>query len=126
MDSLLTSSNIVFAIGIIGTIFGIYKMFHDPQVALDKQQDLNKQEVESKASILEERAKWDREQYDKRFSDMSKRLDDAFTLAQNHTHSVDVKVDSLIISVNAMNLQMTNAITKMDTTIAERLPNFKK
>ncbi len=122
MNPLFTPSNIMFGIGIIGSIFGIYKMFHDPQVQFDKQQDLDKQEMESKAAILEERAKWDREQYEKRFSDMAARLDGAFALAQNHTHSVDVKVDALIGSVNAMNLQMTNAITKLDTTISERLP----
>ncbi len=121
MNNLLTTSNIVFGIGIIGTIFGIYKMFHDPQVSLDKQQDLDKQEMESKAVLIEERSKWDREQYEKRFADMGVRLDNAFALAQNHTHSVDVKVDTLIGSVNAMNLQMTNAITKLDTTINERL-----
>ncbi len=122
METLLTPSYITFALGIIGVIFGIYKMFHDPQVSLDKQQDLDKQEAENKAGILEERAKWDREQYEKRFADMSVRLDAAFTLAQNHTHTVDVKVDSLIGSVNAMNLEMTKAITRLDTTISERFP----
>lgn len=122
MEPFLTPSNIVFGIGIIGTIFGIYKMFRDPQVALDKQQDLDKQEVEGKAVILEERAKWDREQNESKFKDMGTRLTDAFTLAQNHTHSVDVKVDTLITAVNTMNLQLTNAITELRTTINERIP----
>lgn len=100
-------------------------MLHDPQVSLDKQQDLDKQEMESKASVLEERAKWDREQYEKRFTDMGLRLDSAFALAQNHTHTVDVKVDTLIGSVNAMNLEMTKAITELRTTVHERLPKSK-
>lgn len=97
-------------------------MFHDPQVSLDKQQDLDKQEAENKAAVLEERAKWDRGQSEKRFNDLGIRLDNAFTLAQNHTHTVDVKVDALISSVNAMNLEMTKAITRLETTISERFP----
>ncbi len=119
---LLNPSNIVFGMGVIGTIFGVYKSFHDPQVELDKQQDLDKQEIDGKADILQERAKWDREQNEKRFSDMAARLDTAFSLAQNHTHTVDVKVDGLISSVNTMNLQMTNSLTKLETTINERIP----
>ena len=122
MDNFINPSNIMFAIGIIGVVFGIYKGFHDPQVSLDKQQDLDKQEMDNKASVLEERSKWDRDQYEKRFADMSLRLDNAFTLAQNHTHTVDVKVDSLISSVNAMHLEMTKAITRLETTISERIP----
>ncbi len=122
MESLITPSNIVFALGIIGTIFGIYKAFHDPQVSLDKQQDLDKQEMDGKATILEERAKWEREQNEGRFKDMATRLDNAFALAQNHTHSVDVKVDGLITSVNQMNLQLTNGLTELRTTINERIP----
>ncbi len=112
----------MFALGILGIIFGIYRGFHDPQVALDKQQDLDKQEVEGKASRLEDRATWDREQNESRFKEMGIRLDNAFTLAQNHTHSVDIKVDSLINSVNAMNLQLTNGLTELRTTISERIP----
>lgn len=122
MDSYLTPPNIMFALGILGIIFGIYRGFHDPQVALDKQQDLDKQEVEGKASRLEDRATWDREQNESRFKEMGIRLDNAFTLAQNHTHSVDIKVDSLINSVNAMNLQLTNGLTELRTTISERIP----
>lgn len=118
MDTLITPSNIVFAMGIIGTIFGIYKMLHDPQVTLDKQQDLDKQEAENKASLIEERAKWDRDQFEKRFADMGVRLDNAFALAQNHTHTVDVKCDKLIESVNALAIQ----VGKLETIINERIP----
>lgn len=118
MESLLTTSNIVFAMGIVGTLFGLYKMFNDPQVALDKQQDLDKQEIEGKASVLAERATWDREQTNKRFSDMGVRLDQAFKLAENHTHTVDVKVDNLIKSVSLMGIE----ITRLSTIIEERIP----
>lgn len=122
MEKLFTPSNIIFAIGIIGTIFTIYRMFHDPQVALDKQQDMDKQEVDGKAVILEERAKWDRDQSERRFTELGVRLDGAFTLAQNHTHTVDVKVDALIGVVNAMNLGMTKELTRLGTIIEERFP----
>jgi hypothetical protein len=53
---------------------------------------------------------------------MGTRMDAALALAQNHTHTVDVKVDTLIGSVNQMNLQLTNAITRLETTINERIP----
>lgn len=118
MQNFITPSNVVFSLGIIGTIFGIYKMFHDPQVSLDKQQDLDKQEVDNKANLLEERSKWDRDNSDKRFSDMGDRIDQAFTLAQNHTHTVDVKVDKLIESVNLLG----NTVTRLSTIIDERIP----
>lgn len=123
MEPLFTTSNIVFALGIIGTIFGVYKSIRDPQISLDKQQDLDKQEADNKSAVLEERIKSDREQNQKMFMDLGVRLDNAFTLAQNHTHSVDVKVDSLIGSVNSMNLEMTKVITRLETTISERIPN---
>ncbi len=118
MNILLTTSNIIFILGVMGAVFGVYTYFRDPQIALDKQQDLDKQEVEGKAALLEERTKWDRDQSEKRFVDMGIRLDTAFTLAQNHTHTVDVKVDKLIDSVNSLG----NFVTKLETIIDERIP----
>lgn len=122
MDTLLTPSNIVFSLGIIGMIFGIYKMFHDPQVALDKQQDLDKQESDSQQKILGFQLTADRAATDRRFSEMMQRMDTALTLAQNHTHTVDVKVDSLTGVVNAMNIEITKEMTRLGTIIEERFP----
>ncbi len=122
MDTFLTPSNIVFGIGIIGTIFGIYKMFHDPQVNLDKQQDLDKQQSDSELKLLNLQVTNDRESTDRKFSEMGTRMDSALTLAQNHTHTVDVKVDSLTGVVNAMNIELTKGLTRLGTIIEERFP----
>lgn len=122
METLLTPSNITFGLGILAIIFSVYNSFKNPQDALDKQQDLDKQEVEGKIKLFDERFQWNREDNEKKFKEISLAMDRAMTLAENHTHTVDVKVDSLIGSVNSMNLQLTNAITELRTTINERIP----
>ncbi len=118
MNSILTPSNIVFVLGLIGTIFGVYTYFRDPQIAMDKRQELDKQEVENKALMIEERSRWYQETSDKKFLEMGTRINEAFTLAQNHTHTVDVKVDKLIESV----MMLSNGVTKLSTIMDERLP----
>lgn len=100
-----------YILGIGGAVFGVFLYFRNPQEKLDKD-----------ASILEQRVKWEGEFTEKRFTDMGTRIDTALTLAQNHTHSVDVKVDALTNLVNTMNLQMTTEITKLGTIINERIP----
>lgn len=112
----------MFAVWILTVIFGIFLYFRNPQEALDKQQDLDKQDVDSKLKLFDERFSWNREDNEKKFKDISDRMDRAMTIAENHTHTVDVKVDTLIGSVNAMNIQLTNAITELRTTINERIP----
>lgn len=91
--------------------FGAFMFFRNPQEKLDKD-----------TGILAQQVQWEKEATAQRFSEMSKRMEDALVLAQNHTHTVDVKVDSLIGSVNSMNLQLSTAIAKLETTINERIP----
>lgn len=122
MNTFITPQNIVFSLGIIGMIFGIYKMFHDPQVELDKQQDLDKQKSGSDVKLLGYQITADREATDRRFSEVMARMDTALTLAQNHTHTVDVKVDALTGVVNVMNVQITKEMTRLGTIIEERFP----
>lgn len=100
----------ILAIG--GSVFGIFLYFRNPQEKLDKD-----------ASVLAQKVQWEREFTEKRFTDMGVRLDTALTLAQNHTHTVDVKVDALTSTVNGMNLQLTTEITKLGTIINERIPS---
>ncbi len=97
-------------------------MFHDPQVNLDKQQDLDKQQSDSELKLLNLQVTNDRESTDRKFSEMGTRMDSALTLAQNHTHTVDVKVDSLTGVVNAMNIELTKGLTRLGTIIEERFP----
>lgn len=118
MQPIFTTSNITFILGMLAVLFSIYNFFKDPQEALDKRTAVEKEEADGKSKILEQRVQWEKESSDKRFIEMGVRLSDAMTLAQNHTHTVDVKVDKLIESVNALAIQ----VGKLETRIDERIP----
>lgn len=107
---------------ILGYVFFIYNYFRNPQENLDKKQALDKEESAGRDKLFERRMDWEKEANDKKFTEFGARLTDSMSLAQNHIHTVDVKVDNLIGSVNTMNLQLTNEITRLRTTIEERLP----
>lgn len=107
METILTPSNIMFVLGILGAIFTVYNYFKNPQINSEKTD-----------ALLQQRVQWEKESTDKKFSEFGKRLEDAFLLASNHTHTVDVKVDGLIKTVGVM----SNEITKLTTIIEERIP----
>ena len=115
MDPYLTPQNITFILGILAIIFSVYNYFRNPQIKSDKTD-----------ALLAQRVQWDKEMSEKRLSDLGLRLDASTTLAQNHIHTVDVKVDNLTNVVNSMNTQLTNEITKLSTIINERIPNRKE
>lgn len=123
MDNILTTGNVMFAIGIVTLLFSIWNKVKSPQEALDKQVAVEREEVDGKAKVLEQRVQWEKESTNQKFTDMGKRLDDAFALAQNHTHTVDVKVDVLIKTTNEWHLQISNKLTRLETLIEERMPN---
>lgn len=118
MTEIITPSNIMFAIGIIGTIFAIYKSYHNPQVDLDKKVAVDQSEVDGKAKLLAQQLQWTIEGNEKRFADVQGSIKEAFLLAQNHTHTVDVKVDKLI----ELTGEMGKEITRLATIIEERIP----
>jgi hypothetical protein len=127
---ILTTSNIMFAIGIITLLFSVWNKIKIPQEELETKQALSEKEmdskatilaqkeVESKALVLEKQFQWYMEANEKKFADLGRRLDEAFTLATNHTHTVDVKVDKLIETANIVAIN----IAKLETTINERIP----
>ena len=130
MDKLLDIISVVSSVVmLIGVIFGIYFFLRKPQDSLEKKQIiageelkdkatiLQQKEAENKANILAEQIKARNEENERRFADFGKRLDDAFTLAANHTHTVDVKVDSLIASTNAWHLEISNKMTELSTML---------
>jgi len=130
MDDLLTPANIMFAIGILSVIFTVFNYFRNPQESLEKKQALAdkdisgkasvlaQKEVENKAALLAQQVTSEKELNEKKFLEFGGRLDKAFELAQNHIHTVDTKVDSLVSVVNTM----SNEITKLSTIIEERIP----
>lgn len=107
MQTLLTTSNILFALGILGTIFGVYHYFKNPQV-----------EEEKKTGLLSQQVQWEKESNSTRFTDMNTALTAATTLAQNHIHTIDVKVDKAIEQISLMR----SDIVRLGTIIEERMP----
>ena len=129
----IDANDIGFIVGIIGLIsvlFTVYNYFKNPQIKLDREQALTEKEIgtkatvlaqkelETKALLLAENVKNKNEENDRRFLEMGVRMDRALTLAENHTHTVDVKVDELIKGVGLL----TNTITRLETIIEERNP----
>jgi len=129
-NTILTPSNIMFGLGIVGIIFSIYHYFRNPQVAIEQEQALTdkelgtkatilaQKELETKAIVLAEQVKNRNEENDRRFTEMGSRMDRALTLAENHTHTVDTKVDELIKTVGTL----TGSIIQLQTIIEERNP----
>ena len=122
MNNLLTPSNIVFALGIIGTIFTVFNYFKNPQTELDKRTALDKEEAEGRSSLINERLQWEKDANIEKFRDMAKRLDDAFALAQNHIHTVDEKLTGYIEASNKWHIETSNQLTQLTTIINERIP----
>jgi len=129
-QELLSPPNITFALGILGIIFSVFNYFRKPQVDLEKNQAINderdkskatvlaQKEVEGKASLLAQQVKSDKEDNNRRFLELGEKIDKSMTLAQNHIHTVDTKVDILAKEVGGLGIQ----ITKLATIIDERIP----
>jgi len=117
-QEIITTENIVFIIGLLGILFSVYHYFRNPQINLDKKQALDEKERQRKDELIEEKMKWERAANDQKFCDFGNRLDKAMDLAQNHTHTVDVKVDALTEKVNFL----SGRIIELTTIIDERIP----
>lgn len=120
--TLITPSNIMFIIGIIGMIFTVYRYFDNPREALDKRQSLTEVEVDNKTDTINQQMQWQSQSADRRFSEMQQNIKDSTAMAQNHIHTLDTKLEALSGTVNSMNLQITAELTKLSTIISERIP----
>lgn len=118
MEILLTPSNIMFFLGLFGIAFGIWNKIRNPQVSLEKEQAVSEIEVQGKAATIAQQLQWTIEATEKRFSDMQSSIKDSTTMAQNHIHSVDLKVDILQAAV----VQMGKDLVQLQTIIEERIP----
>ena len=130
---IITTSNIMFALGIIGIIIGVYKSINKPQVDLEKTQAINEEkdkskatvlqqkEAENKASLLAQQVQNEKEDNNRRFMELGELLRSSMTLAQNHIHTVDTKVDVLAKEVNVLSTK----IAQLTTVIDERIPRRK-
>lgn len=123
-------SLIIGILGIGGVIFTIYNSFKNPQIKIEKDQIkaeedlkdkatiLSQKEVENKAQLLAQQFQWEKEANEKKFCDMGISLKEAMTLAQNHIHTVDTKVDGLKVIIE----QIGKDIVQLSTIINERIP----
>ncbi|MBE3086936.1 MAG: hypothetical protein IMZ64_12055 [Bacteroidetes bacterium] len=130
MDSSLIIPSIVFAIGLLGTIFAVYFHFSKPTEDLEKNQLITDKEVgtkatilaqkemESKATLLAQQVEWEKQANEKKFSEFQIRLTEASVFAANHIHTVDIKVDRIAEEVKHIGIN----ITKLATIIDERIP----
>ena len=129
METLLTASNITFVLGIMVIIFTIYNYFKNPQIKLERDVAVSEkevlgkasalaQQVENKATILAQQLQWEKENNAVRFSELQVNIKEVMTLAQNHIHTVDIKVDKL----QGIMEHMGNEITRLATIIDERIP----
>ncbi len=122
MTPLEITSVATLALAIISIAFTVWGKITTPQKDLDKQQALTEKDVDTKAGVLAIQFQNDRETTRDKFKEMGERLDNAFTMASNHTHTVDIKVDKLIEGVNSMNLSMTKELATLTAIINERIP----
>ncbi len=107
MENLLTTSNVVFVIGLMGTLFTVYNYFREPQVKSDKTD-----------ALLAQQLQWSEQGTDRRFKDMQDRFDILVTNSQNHLHTVDTKVDALRMDM----AKLEQSIVRLSTIIEERIP----
>lgn len=93
ISSLLTPSNIIFVIGLLGTIFTIYKSITGPQITSDK-----------KSLRLEDR-----------ILAMEKSVSE---IKETHLKTVEQDIKSLTASVN----ELSKTVVRLATIIDERIP----
>lgn len=103
---ILSPSNVVFILGVAGTVFGVYKHFKDPQVASEKTDALMGQQLKYIVDANEVR-----------FKTMQESFNQLLLQSNNHIHTVDTKVDKLHESI----VQMGKEVVKLGTIIEERI-----
>jgi len=119
---LITQSNIIFVLGILGIIFTVYKYFRNPQEEMEKKQALSEKERESKDNAITKQLEWEKESNERRFKELNDATHALQSLAENHIHTLNVKVNNLAETINKMNVDLTNKITTLSTIISNRMP----
>lgn len=110
MESLITPANILFALGLLGTIFTVFNYFRDPQI-----------KAETTDALIEQKLKYINEANDTRFRTVQDTIAALTTQSQNHIHTIDTKVDTLVKSMNDTNIN----VARLATIIDERIPKRK-
>jgi len=115
-------SDIAIIVAILTAIFTGINWFKRPQVDIEKRQAISEKEIDGKAALLAQELHWTKESNERRFKEMSEMMNESRALAQNHIHSIDVRVTDLSLLVNTMNVQLGTKLTELSTIINERIP----
>lgn len=121
-ENLFTPSNVMFVLGVIGLIIGVYKSIFSPQTDLDKREALNDAKSDNTAATIAQRAQWEREATERRFKELDERNKEAMTLAQNHIHTVDTKLTTMGENLGKRMGELEIGLARLATVIEERIP----
>lgn len=118
MEIFLTSSNIMFAIGLVGVIFTVYLYFRNPQIRTEKIMIKEKIETEKSDALMSQKLQWYKDASDVRFKEMQESFQSLLLQSNNHIHTVDTKVEVLTTCIT----EMGKDIVRLATIIEERIP----
>lgn len=96
MESYITPTNILFVLGLIGTLFTVYSYFKDPQVRSEKTDAITALQVEGLQR-------------------------DVKAVMENHLPHIDQRLNGLHDSIN----QTNQNVVRLATIIDERIPKRK-
>jgi len=97
----------MFVLGILGVIFGIYQYFRNPQIAEDKKAALLAQEVKTQTNSV-----------DSRFEAMQENFKGLLLQSNNHIHTLEVKIDEINKIIGDVRVN----VATLSTIIDERIP----
>jgi hypothetical protein len=99
--------DMMFVLGIMGVIFGIYQYFRNPQIAEDKKAALLAQEVKTQTNSV-----------DSRFEAMQENFKGLLLQSNNHIHTLEVKIDEINKIIGDVRVN----VATLSTIIDERIP----
>jgi len=122
IDTILTPTNIMFVLGLLGILFTVYNHFKKPQEDNDinkvvtekdlgtKATILAQKEAEGKALLLQQQVITEKEFNSKKFIEIGERF-----------NNTDHKIEDLINSVNNMNLNLSKELMRIGTLVGQHL-----
>lgn len=99
MQTLLTPSNIMFALGLLGILFSVYNYFRNPQIISDKTDAL-----------------------------LTQKLSNIEAVVNNFQSALQTHIQSDIASFGGLNqhlVEVDKSVVKLTTIIEERIPKRK-
>lgn len=108
---------------LLSLIIGGFLFFRTPQEKLEKKQAINEERDKNKAeridfTVLKSNFDLICSANNEKFNKLEIQIKEAFAIANNHTNETDSKVTGLVADVGSLR----NEITKLATTIEERIP----